>query len=91
MSDKETPSKGNLLNKHLQSKKQVKKKDKDLFKFAFSFHTFAEIPNILETHTRKKINFPHYHQTKLSRIILFWLSRESKMLQNIVFRINREN
>ena len=33
------------------------KKDKSVFKFAFRFHAFLEIPEALETHVHKLLNF----------------------------------
>ena len=36
------------------------KKDKNVFKLAFRFHAFVKIPENLETHSFKKLNFQHY-------------------------------
>ena len=38
----------------------------------------------------KKFNFQHYHETKISQIIVFLSSGEIKMPRNVVFRLNRE-
>ena len=59
MSDKETPSKGSLLNKHLQSTKQVKKRDKDLFKFHLVFILWPKFLKFWKlTHVKKLIFDP---------------------------------
>ena len=62
------------------------KKDKNVFKLAFIFHAFPEIPEMLETYAHKKHNFQHYCETMMSQIIVFWSNREIKMPQNVVFR-----
>ena len=36
----------------------MKKKDEHVFKLAFRFLAFQEIPEILETHAHKKTNLP---------------------------------
>ena len=65
------------------------KKDKNVFKLAFKFHAFPEIPKMLETRAHKKLSFQHYHETKMLQIIVFWSIREVKIPRNIVFRLNR--
>ena len=45
---------------------------------------------MFQTHTFKKFNFQHYHETKMSQITVFWSKREIKMSENVAFRPNRE-
>ena len=52
------------------------KKDKNVFKVAFTFHVFPEIPQTLETDAHKKFDYQHYRETKMSQIIVFWRNRE---------------
>ena len=47
------------------------KKDKNAFNLAFRFLAFPEIPEILETHAHKKLNFQHNRKISMSRIMLF--------------------
>ena len=70
----------------------------DLFQFssvprgptlAFRFHAFPEIPKMSETRAHKKLSFQHYHETKMSQIMVFWSIREIKTPRNIVIRLNR--
>ena len=68
----------------------VYKKNKNVFKLAFSFHAFPKISEMVEADAHKKFNFQHYCETKISQIIIFWSNRGMKMQQNIVFRLNRE-
>ena len=35
------------------------KKDQSVFKFAFIFHAFPEIPEVLENHAHEIFNFQH--------------------------------
>ena len=67
------------------------KKDKNAYKIALRFHAFPEIPEMLETHAHKKINFQLYREIKMSQIIVFWTIHEIKTPQNVVFRLNRES
>ena len=66
------------------------KNDKNVFKLTIKFFTFLEIPEILKTHARKKINFRHYRAINMSRILIFWSNYEIKMVQSVVFRLNCE-
>ena len=66
------------------------KKDKNVFQFAFRFHAFPKIPEMLETDSYKKLNFQHYRETKMSQIIAFCTNREIEMPRNVLFRLNRE-
>lgn len=43
------------------------KEDKDVFKISFSFSSFSEISETLETHERKKYIFQHQREIKTSR------------------------
>ena len=63
------------------------KKDKNALKLTFRFHAFSKIPEMLETHAHKKLNFQHYRKTK---IIAFQSNREIKMPRKIEFRLNSE-
>ena len=48
------------------------KKCNNLFKLTVRDHAFPNIPDMLETHAqKKKINFQHYCETKMSQIV-FW-------------------
>ena len=44
------------------------KKDKNVFQLAFRLHAFLQIPEMLETHAEKKLNFQHYCKTKMLQI-----------------------
>ena len=68
----------------------VGKKDKNVFKLAFRFHAFLEIPEILETHVHRKFDFQYYREAKMSQIIVFWYNRKIKMLRNVAFRLTHE-
>ena len=63
------------------------KKNKTVFKLAFRFHAFPKIPEMLETHTHKTLDFQHYRETK---IIVFWSNREIKMPRKVEFRLSSE-
>ena len=63
------------------------KKDKNAIKLAFRFHAFPKIPEMLETHTHKTLDFQHYRETK---IIVFWSNREIKMPRKVEFRLSSE-
>ena len=49
-----------------------------------SFHTYPKFPEMLEIYAHRKINFQHYRQIKISRIIWFRSEYVNKMAQNIV-------
>ena len=72
----------------MQNRKQVNK-DKDVLKFALSFHAFPKIPN--ETHTQEKFSFQHYHQFKLILFFVFCSKNETKIPKNIKFKMCHEN
>ena len=48
-----------------------KKRDKNVFKLAFRFLAFPEIPKRLETSTHKKFNLQRNRKVKMSRIMVF--------------------
>ena len=43
---------------------------------------------MLQSHTLKKFNFQHYHETEMLQITVFQLNREIKMSQNVASRLN---
>ena len=49
----------------------MSKRIKNVLELAFRFHSFPKIPEMLETHAHKKLNFQHYRETKMSQIIVF--------------------
>ena len=61
----------------------VYKKVKNVFTLVVRLHAFPEIPEMLETHVRKKFIIQHYRETKISQIIAFWSNREIKMQRNL--------
>ena len=68
----------------------VYKKDKNVFKLAFRFPAFPEIPETLETQTHTKLNFQNHRGTKMLQIIVFWSTSEIKIPRNVVFRLDHE-
>ena len=44
------------------------KKVKNVFILVVRFHVFPDIPEMLETHVRKKFIIQHYLETKISQI-----------------------
>ena len=57
----------------------------NVFKYAFRFHAFLEIPEMLETYAHKKFNFQRYRVIKMSWIIVFSSNREIKIPRNSKF------
>lgn len=54
-----------------------------MFKLAFRFHAFPEIPELLETHARKKFNFNNAAQLKCRKIIVLWSNYEFRIPPNV--------
>ena len=60
----------------------MQKKYKKVFKVAYRFLAFPEIPEILDTQAIKNHNLQHNRKIKMPRNVVFRLNREIKMPQN---------